>query len=318
MADGALDLPALGGGRTPERWRALSDAARADVSEARLIEAHVDAVQILREAGRGASEGTVYGVWASEHPRWTVTASPRGRDVWELTGAKAFCTGAGLVDRALISVVPEEAALSSGHRSLLVDADLRVLDEGRIDRSSWMTSALGDTATSVVDLTGFEVRATQAVGDPGWYLDRPGFWDGAVGPAACWAGAALGLVDAARARPPSSPHGRAHLGALVALGWHLASTLDAAGRDIDERSGHGDSDRARATALTVRHLVDVACAAVQDRFARALGPRPLTADPDVIARNDALSIYRRQCHAEADLEVLGDLQVSLDTTDREP
>jgi hypothetical protein len=48
---------------------------------------------------------------------------------------------------------------------------------------------------------------------------------------------------------------------------------------------------------------------VQDRFARALGPRALTADPAVVARDHALSVYRRQCHAERDLEVLGDLSL---------
>lgn len=312
LAGGGLDLPALAEGRTPERWRALADVARADVSEARLVEAHVDAVQILREAGRRPTDGAIYAVWASEHPRWTLTATPRARDCWELSGAKAFCTGAGLVDRALISLRPEQAGGGPGDESLLVDVDLKVFDEGRIDRSAWVTSALADTATAVVNLTGLQAGPDQVVGQPGWYLERPGFWDGAVGPAACWAGAAQGLVDAARAQPPTSAHSRAHLGALVALDWHLSSTLDSAGREIDARSGQADTDEARATALTVRHLIDVAGAEVQDRFARALGPRALTADPEIIARNDALLIYRRQCHAEADLQVLGDLRVSRD------
>ena len=35
------------------------------------------------------------------------------------------------------------------------------------------------------------------MGTPGWYVERNGFWHGAVGPAACWAGRAAGLVDAA-------------------------------------------------------------------------------------------------------------------------
>lgn len=310
---GALDLPLLGGGRTPERWRTLARVARHDVSEGRLVESHVDAVQILAEAGRPVVPGALYGVWASEHPRWTVTAagSPDG---WVLAGTKAFCSGAGLVDRALISVSDEPAV---GSPSLLLDVSVDDLGPDRIDRSMWNTPALADTATAVVDLTGVEVGGEQVVGDPGWYLDRPGFWDGAVGPAACWAGAAMGLVDVATGQPPSHPHGRAQLGALRALAWHLEATLDVAGREVDAADDRSIPDR-RTTALTVRHLVDVACAEVQDRFARALGPRALTSDPSVVERDHALSVYRRQCHAERDLEVLGDLALDPPATRARP
>lgn len=310
LAAGRLDLPAVAAGHTAERWRALAEVARADVSEARIVEAHVDAVQILHEAGRRPAEGAVYAVWASEHPRWTVTAEGTD-DTWWLTGTKAFCTGAGLVDRALVSVATAPANGDGPPPRLLVELDLGGLGAGRIDRSQWATPALADTSTAAVDLTGLSMTASSVVGAPDWYVERPGFWDGAIGPAACWAGAALGLVDAAWDHPPSGPHGRAHLGALSALAWHLRSTLDAAGREVDVHRDHDRPGAARATALTVRHLVDVACAEVQDRFARALGPRALTSEPAVVARDQALSLYRRQCHAERDLEALGDLLHSL-------
>ncbi len=315
---GQLDLPELGGGETSARWRALAELARADVSEARIAEAHVDAVQILLEADRQAHPGSLYGVWASEHPRWALAARRTSHRTHVLRGAKAFCSGAGLVDRALVTISRVSEHDRSRPSVLLVDVDLRDLDPGRIDVSSWTTAALADTVTAVVDLTGLEVDDSQIVHGSGWYLTRPGFWDGAVGPAACWAGAALGLIDVARRSPPSDPHGRAHLGALVALAWHLEATLDAAGRQVDERGPQGTVAEARSTALTVRHLVDVACAEVQERFARALGPRPLVSRPEVEARNHALSIYRRQCHAESDLQALGDLHAEVRTHAGDP
>lgn len=313
-ADGHLDLAPIGGGATASRWRALAELARHDVSEARLAEAHVDARQILDEAGAARRDGCLYGVWASEHPRWTVTAEPVGDDgALALHGAKAFCTGAGLLDRALVTVRGASGAPDDGEAPvLLLDVDLAGLPADRIDRSGWVTGALADTGTAVVDLTGVVVAPDDVVGPPDWYLDRPGFWDGAVGPAACWAGAALGLVDHARAHPPADVHGRAHLGALDALAWQLGAVLDAAGREVDRRDTVG-APEARRRALTVRHLVDAACAEVQERFARALGPRPLVADAAVVERDQALSLYRRQCHAERDLEALGDLVVDAGT-----
>ena len=322
LGSGGLHLPELGGGDTTGRWRALAAIARQDLAEGRLAEAHVDARQILREAGRPASDGCLYGVWASEHPRWSVTAGPSGPGRLVFDGAKAFCTGAGLLDRALVTARPSPS--QSGTTSdvdgpgpaILIDLDLSAVTHERIDASGWTTGALADTVTAVVDLTGIEVATDQVIGPPGWYLDRPGFWDGAIGPAACWAGGAMGLVDHATDHPPSDPHGQAHLGAMVARAWSLEAALDRCGLEIDAEAspthqsaeGVATTETARRRrALVVRHLVDVGAAEIQDRFARALGPRPLASDRSIHERDHALSLYRRQCHAERDLEALGRL-----------
>lgn len=294
---GAFDLPPLGEGDSARRWRALASLARADVSLGRLAEAHLDGHQILREAGRSHPSERLVGVWASEHPRWKVTGSVGAAGI-TLHGAKAFCSGAGIVDDALVT-----AAVDSGTLLLLIPREAIAGD--RVDSSGWSASALAATHTAVVDLDAIVVAAGAVVGERGWYLDRPGFWHGAVGPAACWGGAALGLVDHALANPPSDPHGRSHLGAMAAAGWSIEAALDRAGRWADE-APH-DVAAAHRVALTVRHVVDEHCRDIGDRFSRALGPRPLIEDPAVIERHAALAIYRRQCHGERDLEGLADL-----------
>lgn len=293
---GGLDLPPLGGGDTAQRWRSLAELARRNVSLGRLAEAHVDAVQILSEADRSAEPGRLLGVWASEHPRWTVSAEPVAKGI-VLRGAKAFCGGAGIVDDALVTVVTEAGPL-------LVLVPVGDLEPARIDRRAWQTAALADAATATVDLDGIEIPRDQVVGDPGWYLDRPGFWHGAVGPAACWGGAAIGLVDHAAANPPADSHGRAHLGALLADAWGIDAVLDRAGRQIDGLGAIEATGAAGVRALIVRHLVDERCESIQRHFERALGPRPLVADPEIIERHAALTLYRRQCHGERDLEAL--------------
>lgn len=312
-----LDLPPIGSGSTAGRWLALAALARHDVSEARIAEAHVDAVQIRGEAGGPTGHDRLWGVWASETPRLRVTAARIGEGRLRLEGRKGFCGGAGIVDHALVTVYVDGAPA-------LVAVPVDDLGPDRIDTSGWVTPALADTSTATVDLTGIEVGDDAIIGGPGWYTERPGFWHGAIGPAACWAGAAQGLVDHAVAHPPTDAHGRAHLGAMVARSYAFDSVLAHAGDEIDAAvrrtagagagavdgpspAGGDTATAAQRRALAVRHLVDVGCAEVQERFARALGPRPLAADVDVIARDAALSLYRRQCHAERDLEVLGDL-----------
>jgi hypothetical protein len=117
LADGSLELPPLGAGATPERLARLLEFGRVDVSLARLVEAHVDAVQILHEAGRRPSPGSWYGVWAAEDPSTCLSLQTTSRSRPALHGTKAFCTGATLVDRALITVQTPETQL--------IDVDLR-------------------------------------------------------------------------------------------------------------------------------------------------------------------------------------------------
>lgn len=296
LADGDLDLAVLGGGRTARRWAGLLALAVADVDLARLGEAHVDGVQILCEAGIEAAPGTLYGVWASEHPTMPVTIVQRSSSELTLMGSKAFCSGAGIVDEALVTVASEDGPL-------LVRVPRALIGPDRINDTAWKVAALRDVRTATVDLDDVVVPAEAVVGPPRWYLERPGFWPGALGPAACWAGAAIGLVHLAVRQASADPHSRAHLGAMSADERALRSLFDVAGREVDA-AGLDDSG-AKIRALEVRHLVDMICADVEDRFTRCLGPRALAFDAVAADRLQALGIYRRQCHGERDLAALG-------------
>jgi hypothetical protein len=153
---------------------------------------------------------------------------------------------------------------------------------------------------------GAPIAKSNIIGTPDWYLHRPGFWHGACGPAACWAGGALGLVDYAQSQHRDDAHTLAHLGAMRAAAWALQTYLDAAGNEIDRDPSGGDAAQARA--LTVRHLVEQACGDVLRRLGRAYGPRALAFDANVSRRYQELDLYIRQSHAERDLEVLGQLR----------
>ena len=288
LHSGALDLPLPGGGETALRHQRLAAFGREDLTLARMVEAHTDAVAILAEAGRVPVPGALYGVWASEIPNQPLHLNAR------LNGSKSFCTGAGLVDRALVTA----------GESQLVDVDLRV-HAGliRYDFSAWIAAAFCETHTANACFDNTPVAEYERINGPRWYLERPGFWHGACGPAACWAGGALGLIDYALRQSRQDAHTMAHLGAIAADGWGLEAWLQAAGSEID--AAPMNSQAAMTRALTLRHLVESACRDVLDRFARAYGPRPLALDADASRRYQELDLYIRQCHGERDLEVLG-------------
>ncbi|MGC7986029.1 hypothetical protein ACP3XM_24610, partial [Salmonella enterica] len=58
-------------------------------------------------------------------------------------------------------------------------------------------AAIGMAATRTARLQLRTVTA-QVIGGPGFYLDRPGFWQGGIGIAACWHGAATAQVSVLR------------------------------------------------------------------------------------------------------------------------
>jgi hypothetical protein len=286
---GLPNLPLPGHGETAARHHALAEIARDNLSLARLAEAHFDALAILAEAGRSPVPGALYGVWASEIPNFAVEA----RD-GTLHGSKRFCTGAGLIDRALVTASAPE------HR--LVDLDLHT-STINIDNSEWITSAFADTSTATVTFEDTPFSESNLVGPARWYLDRPGFWSGAIAPAACWAGGALGLVDWALNQKRNDPHTLAHLGAIIADAWNLRATLAQAGSEVDEHPT--DASANHSLALTVRHLIEQTCTDVLIRLGRAYGPHPLAFDPVISRRYAELELYLRQSHAERDLAELG-------------
>ena len=306
---GDLNLAPLGEGHSLERFQALQRLALEDLSLGRLAEAHVDALQILREANRPAIPGASYGVWAAEDPSCElglVTQCGQSR----LVGTKSFCTGAGFIDRALVTVRTPEV--------LLLDVDVASnRDHLGIDHSGWCSPAFADTVTAVVDFAGLEVPPSAVVGGGGWYLDRPGFWNGACGPAACWAGGAQGIVGWALAKLMASanpnPIRDVAMGTLAALAYQMDAVLAHAAHDID--ADPADDTRARRRALEVRHNIERACTSILDVVGRILGPRPLIADVQFQTRALAVQLYVRQCHAESDLETLGQTMRTLAVED---
>lgn len=301
-----LEAPAPAMGHTPQRWLALFDlAALGDVSVARLVEAHVDAVGILHEAGRTPQPGAVYGVWASVRPDGVDVELDRGR----LTGVKSFCSGVGIVDRALIDVVVDGSRRLAdvGVEGVEGESLERVEQCGHVDggagksvrgRVEWHHRGLASTNTGSVRFDRHD--DVDLVAPSGWYLDRPGFWHGAVGPAACWAGAAAGLARSIE--PSDDPYRTAACGAITADVWTMCAVLEQAGRDADRWPA--DRSGARHRALAARHAIHELATSILDRFTRAAGPRPLVADAAVAQRIADVEIYLRQHHGERDLALL--------------
>lgn len=285
-------LPSPGGGRTAERFAALFDIARNDLEVARLAEAHHDAVAIAHELGGAARPRARYGVWAASGPH-PLRATPIGGG-YQLAGTVPWCTGVGVVDRALVSAATPEGPLL---------VDVAVSEGVATTEQPWVSPAFAWTGTQSLRFV-VDVRADAVLGDVGAYLTRPGFWHGAVGVAACWAGGLAGLVDLHLRRwKRRDPHAIAHLGSAASWSQCAIDVLRVAADDIDRTPD--DVDAAHARARHVRHVVERACLAAMTDLAVGAGPEPLAYDQGIVRRTQQLELYIRQCHGERDLEPLG-------------
>lgn len=333
-------VPRPGQGRTLQRWEILATLGAADLTVARVVEPHLDALAILAEARAdgvdvlagsdaagglagsdgadvlagsdaadgvgiagldtlGVDAGSTWGVFASEGPASTLTAAAGPRGV-RLTGTKPWCSLAGALSHALVT-----AATDDGRRLFAVPLAHAGVRVAAVD---WVSRGLAAVPSGPVEMA--DVPAVP-VGPPGWYLDRPGFWWGGIGVAACWYGGAVGLARRAwaQAHRRSGDVSGLLLGAIDVRLHATRAALAGAAASVDAGSA-GDPS---LLAARVRAVVADAAESTLHDAAHLLGPAPLAFEEEYARRVADLGVYVRQHHGERDLAGLGGELAARDT-----
>lgn len=152
--DHGAAIPRPGGGRTAHLWSALASVAAADLTVARVLEPHLDALAILEQAGEQAGDGT-WGVFAAEGPGEPLRATARGES-YVLDGRKHWCSLGGVLDHALVS-----ARVGEGRQLFAVELD----DLGVTPvQGTWVARGLTAVDSGPLDMVDVEARS---VGAPG-------------------------------------------------------------------------------------------------------------------------------------------------------
>lgn len=289
-------LPLPGQGNTLRRWQTLARVAGCDLALAKLYEGHTDALAILAECGAAHLVGDgIWGVWAAEPPDARARIVARDGDHVQLGGRKAWCSGALQIDKALLT------AWGDDEQPQLVAIELGQADQSVVI-DHWQ--AVGMATTASIELQ-FSNTPAIAVGRPGQYLSRPGFWHGGAGIAACWYGAAEALADYLRAhcrKPHADAHALAHLGAVDAALYGARAALRECAQWIDLQP---DADAGFEVCRT-RAQVEQAVEQVIRHVGRALGATPFCRNSHFARLSADLPVYMRQSHAERDLAALGE------------
>ena len=241
---------------------------------------------------RGKIADGLWAVWAAESPQARVIFEP-GENGGTISGRKAWCSGAAVVDHAVIS------AWTRAGDPILAQVSLRQPGV-TVEVEGWKAVGMAASQSGSVN---FETAPARAVGVAGDYVGRPGFWQGGAGIAAVWFGGAVAIARTLAASPriKGDKHAAAHLGAVdVALRAAQALLVETP-TWIDARP----TADAAAAALRVRASVEAAASEVLVRTGRALGPGPLCADAIHAQRCADLPVFMRQSHAEHDFAALG-------------
>lgn len=275
----AAPLPrALGGlgwgsesGGTAPLMRALRRIGRASLPLGRLFEGHVNALRLVaaygtpeqaEEAAADARAGRLFGVWAAEVPERGLVLEEGMR---RLRGGKIWCSGAGLVERALVP-----ARAPDGVRMLLLPLPVGT---GRADLSVWTASGMRASATGNMDFEGMEVGPEALIGPPEAYFAQPGFSGGAWRFLAVHLGGIEAVVEALRRHLAATgrggdPHQQARLGLALAEAetarlWVREAARVAEGPEAgDPEALGGAAGNAEAAARIVAY-VDLARGAVE-------------------------------------------------------
>lgn len=288
-------LPLPGQGQPLQRWQALAQVASCDLALAKLYEGHTDALAILQECGAAQMAGdAVWGVWAAEPPNDRTHIVARDGDLVRLVGRKAWCSGALQIDRALITAWAEDG------QPQLVAITLAAPGQ-QFQADQWQAVGMASTASVVIN---FDNASGIAVGLPGQYLSRPGFWQGGAGIAACWYGAAEALANYLREQCDTSrpdPHAHTHLGAVDAALLGARAALRECATWIDCQPAADASFVVRRVRAQVEHAVEQ----VIHHVGRALGATPYCRNSHFARLSADLPVFLRQSHAERDLGALG-------------
>jgi alkylation response protein AidB-like acyl-CoA dehydrogenase len=285
------------GASADELFEALRIVGRANLSLGRIFEGHVNGAGLVawygsdeqrRQLAKDLSDGRVYGVWNSEPSPGGVAI--RDDDPPVLTGGKHYATGAGHIDKAIIT-----ARTPSGELQMLIAG---ACDPRRADNSGWRVRGMKATQSGYYNLTGLCAGPESRLGRPGDYTREPRFSAGAWRFTAVQLGGVERILCLLRqhmqtSEVSSAPIKRARFGEAVAAARTAWLWVREAARAAEGGSDGGCED-VIALVLLTRGVVERAGFEMMEAAARIIGTRAFFDDEPMDMAIRDLSLYLRQ------------------------
>ncbi|KLT63831.1 hypothetical protein AB669_20185 [Pedobacter sp. BMA] len=185
---------------TPALLELLKDVGKANLSVGRIFEGHINTLYLIHLYGNtqqkekwynGVKEnGDLFGIWNTQGADGININC--NHESYIISGSKTFCSGASLVNKALITG-NIKTAQNEGWQMLIVDME-KISDEN-IDRESWKPLGMKASGSFKVNFSGYNFKDCDLLGQPGIYLNQPHFSGGAIRFAAVQLGGAEAIME---------------------------------------------------------------------------------------------------------------------------
>jgi alkylation response protein AidB-like acyl-CoA dehydrogenase len=306
----------------------LKRIGAANLAVGRVYEGHINALLLahlfgtteqLRRWQADVRRGALFSVWNTQADDG-VRIHPLGGGRYALEGHKTFCSGAGWIDRPLITgeLLPgPEAGPKAGPKGtsprgwqmciVPTEQVQPVVADGRF----WQPLGMRASASFKMDFTGVELDESHLIGQPGDYYRQPHFGGGAIRFAAVQLGGAEALLEATRdlLRAMNRTDDPFQQTRLAEMTWRVESGnqwLNAAGANHDA----WQQDPANATKLVAyanmtRTAIEAICLTVMQLAERSVGARGLLRPLPFERIHRDLTTYLRQPAPDATLLDIG-------------
>ncbi|GAB4024930.1 acyl-CoA dehydrogenase family protein [Spirosoma koreense] len=307
-------------GQTARLLQLLKRLGSANLSVGRVYEGHINALYLIHLFGtpeqcrRWYADITdhqrLFSVWNTQGGDGLhIDAVPSSIEPshYRLRGSKLFCSGAGWIQRPLVTGEVDEPAGGWQMAIIPSNQDTPVHEDKRF----WQPLGMRASASFKLDFTGVELTGADLLGQPGDYYQQPYFSGGAIRFAAVQLGGAEAIYEATRqfladmhrTQDTLQQTRLAEMAFLIESGnqW-----LRAAGDNTDQWLAEGESWRkVVAYANMTRSAIEDICLRVMPLAERCVGARGLLRPHPFERIHRDLTLYLRQPAPDATLVDIG-------------
>lgn len=311
-------------GQTSRLLQLLKRIGSANLAVGRVYEGHINALYLIhlyatpdqRDSwyADAVEDGRLFSVWntqANDGVRIEEVYQVEGG--YRVTGAKTFCSGAGWIQRPLITgelqATDPQGNPLKGWQMAIVPTE-RVTPIAQDDRF-WRPLGMRASASFKLDFTGVALPETDLLGQPGDYLRQPYFSGGAIRFAAVQLGGAEALYDATRQflmgmHRTDDLLQQTRLAEMAYLIESGNQWLKSAGDNTDRWLAEGaDWTKIVAYANMTRTAIEEICLRVMPLAERCVGARGLLRPHPFERIHRDLTLYLRQPAPDATLVDIG-------------
>ncbi|MFC4211231.1 acyl-CoA dehydrogenase family protein [Pedobacter lithocola] len=283
----------------------LKDVGKANLSVGRIFEGHINTLYLIHLYANeeqknnwfeGVKEyGHLFGVWNTQAQNGIEFKLVNDKLI--ISGNKTFCSGVGLVNRALITGNINYGERVGWQMSIV---DMAKITDDKINKETWKPLGMKASGSYTVDFSGYELTDDELLYKPGIYLKQPYFSGGAIRFAAVHLGGAEAvahntikyLKELNRTEDPIQRMRIANIMSQLVAGqlW-----LEKAGENYDKWLENKEFEQNLiAFANMTRTTIEDICLRIMDESNKCVGARGLMAPYTLERIFRDLTFYLRQ------------------------